>query len=129
MMIIYRHINHEYCLVHLQKRTWVIFWCSLWNVYSPMFPEKKRESILLEVIVHIHYTAYILLFLLHNQCHHIAVSRGDTSIATKCMMWCATIGKTPTIWLSIIISILLKMVLFILLFFMADVYVFHNHYR
>jgi hypothetical protein len=48
--------------------------------------ESGQESILLEVIVHIHYTSYTLLFLLHNQYHRIKVSRGDTSLAKERMM-------------------------------------------
>ena len=80
------HINHQYCLVHLlRKCTWV----------NGMFirldfleeEERERESILLEVIVHIHYTAYILLFLLHNQYHHTKVSRGDRTLARE-RIWC-----------------------------------------
>jgi hypothetical protein len=85
MMIIYRHINHEYCLVHLQKRTWIDG--MFIRLCFQRVREREEESILLEVIVHIHYTSYILLFLLHNQCHHIEVSRGNTSIAKK-SVWC-----------------------------------------
>ncbi len=48
--------------------------------------EREEKSILLEVIVHIHYTSYTLLFLLHNQYHRIEVSRGDTSFAKERMM-------------------------------------------
>ncbi len=51
-----------------------------------VFRDEGRKSILLEVIVHIHYPAYILLFLLHHQSHHIEVSRGDTYLAKEPMM-------------------------------------------
>ncbi len=97
MMIIYRHINHKYCLVHLQKCTWVNGMFIRLYFQRRKRGRRERESILLEVIVHIHYTAYILLFLLHNQYHHIEVSRGDTSLSKERMMWCGIIGKTPTI--------------------------------
>lgn len=55
-------------------------------LFAYVSKNRKEESILLEVIIHIHFTTYKLLFVLHNQNHHIEVSRGDTYIAKERMM-------------------------------------------
>ena len=59
--------------------------------------KEMKKLILLEVIIHIHYTRYGLLFLLHNRYYHKGVSGGDKSIARERIVLCAIVGATSTI--------------------------------
>jgi hypothetical protein len=47
------------------------------------FSEKERINLVRSDRSHTLYSAYILLFLLHNQYHHTKVSRGDTTLVKE----------------------------------------------